>query len=104
MGGVQQHHLNEVCRCGGGDDLSPEAQFDQFGKHPGMIDVGVRQKDAVDGCGVEGKGRPVPFRVLPLMHSTVHEKLDVSECHMIAGTGYLPGCAKKLYLHVCHLR
>jgi len=59
VGAVQQHDLRECCRRCGREHLPGEALVAQARQVAAVVQVGVRQRYAVEAIGVQGQGLPV---------------------------------------------
>jgi hypothetical protein len=55
VGAVAQQQAAQVVGGVRGVDAPPEALFPQLRQQPGVVDVGVREQDGVDGGGVEAE-------------------------------------------------
>src|SRR5690606_22818609 len=80
-----------------------ESFLDQPGQAPAMVNMRVRQYDAIDFFGIEQK-LPVIDQVVfivALKHTAIEQYLEsIMEGNQMAATGYLSGGAAKLDLHI----
>jgi len=98
-GAVGKHQGTEVAGGGSGMDRSGEAPSDEGGDGPGMVDMGVRQYDGVDGRGIEPRipVQGVTLAPVALMKAAIEKNPPAVELHEMHGTRYGTGGTVKRY-------
>jgi hypothetical protein len=89
MAGIQQHQACQLARCGGGDDLAPEAPFHEEREAAAVVEVRMGEEEEIDAGGVEAERLRVFFDklALPLEEAAVDENTLPSAFDQVAGTG-----------------
>ena len=63
-----------------------------------MIDMGMGDKDIVDGCRIHRNVLAL-IEIRPLLHPAVHDHGSVPEFHIMTAACHLMRCAQKFQKH-----
>ena len=99
VGTVDQHNGAEILRGVGCNNPPFKAPGIDPGQHAGMVDMGVGQKHVIDLI-ISHRKLCILIRIIPLLHTAVHQNLGLSYLQVMAASRYFMVRSDKGQLHV----